>query len=166
MDVKFYFVFVSGFVPLIVGFIWYNPKVFGNVWMQASGMTPEVGKRANMPLIFALTYLFSVMLSLVMMMLTIHQMHIGSIFANDPSFRDPNSEIGIFIREFMMKHGSNFRTFKHGAFHGVIAALLFALPVLGINALFEQRGFKYIAVNTGYWLISLGLMGGIVCAFV
>jgi len=29
------------------------------------------------------------------------------------------------------------------------------------TAMFEAKGFTYIAVNTGYWIISLTLMGGI-----
>ena len=37
--------------------------------------------------------------------------------------------------------------------------------VIGINALFERKGFKYIAINAGYWILCLGLMGGVLCAF-
>jgi len=61
------------------------------------------------------------------------------------------------------KYGSNFRTFKHGAFHGILASLMLALPLIGINALFERKGFKYIAINVGYWIVSFAIMGGIVC---
>ncbi len=54
----------------------------------------------------------------------------------------------------------------HGAFHGALVGGLFmALPVLTTNALFEQKNFKYIAINAGYWIICLGLMGGIVAAW-
>jgi hypothetical protein len=31
--------------------------------------------------------------------------------------------------------------------------------------LFERKGFRYIAINGGYWIISMALMGGIICAF-
>tara|TARA_B110000091_G_C13629440_1_gene396476 strand:- start:583 stop:726 length:144 start_codon:yes stop_codon:yes gene_type:complete len=44
-----------------------------------------------------------------------------------------------------------------------LAGVLLALPILATNAMFEAKGFKYIAVNAGYWIISLALMGGIVC---
>jgi len=37
------------------------------------------------------------------------------------------------------------------------------LPVMGVNALFERKGFKYIAINVGFWTVSLALMGGIIC---
>jgi len=31
--------------------------------------------------------------------------------------------------------------------------------------MFERRGFKYIAIHGGYWMLTLGLMGGIICQF-
>jgi hypothetical protein len=42
---------------------------------------------------------------------------------------------------------------------------MLVLPILSINAMFERKGFKYIAINAGYWIITLGLMGGIICGF-
>jgi hypothetical protein len=33
------------------------------------------------------------------------------------------------------------------------------------NALFERKGWKYIWINTGYWVITVSIMGGILCAF-
>ena len=65
----------------------------------------------------------------------------------------------------MQKLGVSYRTFKHGALHGTISGFMVALPILGINALFERRGFKYIAINVGYWMLCMGIMGGIVSAW-
>ena len=97
--------------------------------------------------------------------MVIHQWAFYSILANEPGVRDNNSEIGIFIRNFMEKYGHNFRTFKHGALHGTIGGFTLALPILGINALFERKGFKYIAINVGFWIVSMAIMGGIICQF-
>jgi hypothetical protein len=69
------------------------------------------------------------------------------------------------LKMFLDKYGNNFRTFKHGAFHGILSALFFATPVLGINALFERKSFKYIFVHAGYWMLTLALMGGVICAY-
>ena len=33
--------FLSAIVTLAVGFIWYNPKVFGTIWMRENNLTPE-----------------------------------------------------------------------------------------------------------------------------
>ena len=87
-------------------------------------------------------------------------------FSSDPDFNDANSEIRKYFDDFMSKYGDRHRSFGHGAIHGTFAGLFGALPILGTNALFERKGFKYIAVNVGYWIITLALMGGLMCAWV
>lgn len=160
-----YTVLTCGLVPLVIGFLWYSPKTLAPLWMKVSGVPEEKLKSGNMPLIFGLTYFFGCLISLFMITVVIHQSHVFSIFAGDPASRDANSEIGKYLADFMSKHGQNFRTFKHGAFHGIISSLLYVMPVIAINALFERRGFKYIAIHTGYWLITLAIIGGLMCQF-
>jgi hypothetical protein len=119
----------------------------------------------NMFLTFGLTYLLGLMLSMSLFFIVIHQAHLYSILVDTPGFGQENSEVMNYIEEFMAKYGGNYRTFKHGALHGTIAGVFFALPVIATNALFEMKGFKYIAVNAGFWILNLMLMGGIICAF-
>ncbi len=166
METNWIAILVSALIPLIVGGIWYNPKVMGKVWMESSGMTEEMIKTGNMARIFGLTLLFSILLAVFMNVWVVHQIHINSILMNEPGFGDPNSEIGLYISDFMAKYGQNFRTFSHGAVHGILAALMFAFPLLAINAQFERRSWKYILVHLGYWLITLILMGGLIAAWV
>lgn len=52
-------VFVAALTPLLIGFVWYNPKVFGTVWMKATKVEPDAAKTANMPVMFITTYLMS-----------------------------------------------------------------------------------------------------------
>lgn len=158
-------ILVAAICPLIVGFVWYNPKVFGNAWMNATGMTSEKAREANMALVFGLTFIFSFLIAMAMNFLTIHQFSVYSILANEPEMKNPDSELMVWLKEFMGRYGSNFRTFKHGAFHGVLSGVMLALPVVGVNALFERRSFKYIAINAGYWIVSFAVMGGVVCAW-
>ena len=158
-------IIATGLIPLLTGFVWYNPKVFGTVWMKASGITEENGNEANMPLIFGLTFVFGVFVAMAMMPVVIHQMGYFSILADNKDILDLNSEVSKATQAFMDVNGSKFRTFKHGAFHGTIAALLFAMPVVGIMGLFEAKGRNYILVHTGYWVLTLALMGGVICAF-
>jgi hypothetical protein len=122
-------------------------------------------KGANMAVIFGLSFLFAIMLAMAEQFMVIHQYHVYSIFQGDPTFQDPNSAVGMMLSDFMAKYGNNFRTFKHGAFHGTIAGIMIALPIIGTNALFERKGGKYIFINVGYWTITLALMGGVICAF-
>ena len=156
----------AALIPMILGFIWYNPKVFGNAWMKASNVTEEKIKSSNMALVLIVTFVFSFLLAFILQTIVIHQFSLLGILANEPGIMDPTSENGKWLVDFMAKHGNNFRTFKHGALHGTMAGLLIALPIVGTNALLERRGFKYIAINAGYWTICLALMGGTLCAFV
>jgi len=165
MEINFLIIFIASLVPLVMGFIWYNPKVFGKAWMAATGITEESAKKANMPLIFGLTLLFSFMLAMIMQSLVIHQFGVFSLLSHQPDFANADSEPSILFKRIMELYGNSYRTFKHGAFHGTLAGIFVALPILGTNALFERKGIKYITINCGYWAVSMGLMGGIICAF-
>ena len=158
-------VLAAALIPMLMGFIWYNPKVMGTVWMKEAGIEEDKMKGANMPLIFGLSFLFSFFFAFAVQFMVIHQFHLGSILLGEKGLEDPTSEVGMLLSAFMGKYGNNYRTFKHGALHGIIAGISIALPILGINALFERKTFKYIAIHVGYWTISLSLMGGIICAF-
>ena len=156
---------VAALIPMIVGAVWYNPKVFGTAWMAASGVTEESMKGAKMGVIFGLSYLFAFLLASQITVMVIHQNHIYSLLINEVGFDQDGADIMKYISDFMTNYGTNFRTFKHGAFHGVVAGLFFVLPVLGTNALFERKGAKYIIINVGFWTVCLALMGGIICQF-
>jgi hypothetical protein len=65
----------------------------------------------------------------------------------------------------MAAHGRDFRTFKHGALHGTIAAIFMALPILGITAIAERKRGKVVLIHAGYWILTLLLVGGVVCAY-
>jgi hypothetical protein len=150
---------ISVLIPLLIGFIWYNPKVFGNAWMKAAGLTEESMKGANMALIFGLTYLFSFMLSFFMLAIVRHEMGMFSLI------NGASAEVETMAKTILATVGDRYSTFKHGALHGTIAAIFFALPVLGINALFERKSGKYIFIHLGYWVVTLALIGGVMCQF-
>ncbi len=165
MQVNFLVLLIAAVVPMIVGFIWYNPKTLGAAWMKAAEVSEDKMKGANMAVIFGLSFVFAYLLAMAEQFMVIHQYHVYSIFQGDPTMSDPNSATSLMINDFMAKYGNNFRTFKHGALHGTIAGLFVALPIIGTNALFERKSFKYIFINAGYWTITLALMGGVICAF-
>lgn len=151
-------ILAAAFVPTIVGFLWYNPKVFGNAWMQAADMTEEKMKGANMAVIFGAGLFLSVLLAFILTTVVIHQAHVDALFKGD------DNPLHLAAKEtFLSAYGDRFRTFGHGALHGLVAGLFIVLPVLGTNALFERKGYMYIAINVGYWCLTLALMGGIIC---
>nr|WP_317126078.1 DUF1761 domain-containing protein [Flavobacterium caseinilyticum] len=152
-------IFLAALSTLIVGFVWYNPKVFGTIWMKESGVNPEKMIGSNMFLLFGASFFYAILISLILQMLTIHQFGALGMIGGDPAIAKPS-----YI-SFMADYGNSFRTFKHGALHGFMAGLFFALPVIGTNALYERRSFKYTLVNGGFWIVCLTIMGGIICAW-
>lgn len=162
---NFYAILTASIVPMLIGFVWYNPKTFGNIWMKEVGMTMDDAKNANMVKIFGFTYLFSLMAATAISTMVIHQNHIMSVLVNEPDFGKPGAEITNYFNDFMARFGDNFRTFKHGAFHGALMAIFFVLPLIGTNAMFERRSWKYIFIHVGYWFVSMIIMGGIISAW-
>ena len=126
---------LGALIPMIIGFIYYHPKVFGKAWMQSIGMTDADMKKGNMAVIFGVTLIMSFLMSNFL------------LFNVD----GPGQE-------------GNFDSFKHGAFHGFLLALMVAMPVMVINGLFERRNFKNLAIHAVYWFITISLMGGVLDA--
>jgi hypothetical protein len=166
MDGNMYMIFISALIPMIIGAIWYNPKVLGNAWMKSSGVTEEQTKTGNMLMIFGVSYLFAVLMSIMLIPITTHQSGIMSLFVMDADFGVAGSASTEAYNAIMNDLGAKHRTFGHGAMHGVLAAITIALPVIGTLALFERRSWKYIWIHAGYWIISMALMGGVICQFV
>jgi hypothetical protein len=54
---------LAALIPTIIGMIYYNPKVMGGIWMDASGMTEKKIQSGNMPLIFGLSFVLAFLLS-------------------------------------------------------------------------------------------------------
>lgn len=128
---------VAALIPMIMGFIWYSPKVFGKPWMASVGMTEEDAQKGNMALIFGISYLLSVVLAYYL----------------------------ATMAGYHARGEAQDLNFLHGAFHGVKSAAIIAMPVLITNSLFEQKGFTNIAINTSYWLLTIALMGGLLFAW-
>lgn len=158
-DFNYMAILVAAIVPFIIGFAWYNPKLFGTTWMREAEMTEEKMKSGNMAVIFIVTLILSFILAFFVQTLTIHQMSAASLMGGDPELAKPSYEA------FMTDYKDAFRTFKHGALHGVLAGLFLFFPVIAINGLFERKSWKYIMINSGYWIVSLAIMGAIVCGW-
>ncbi|MEZ5015788.1 MAG: DUF1761 domain-containing protein [Flavipsychrobacter sp.] len=165
VNINFLVTALAALIPLIVGAIWYNPKVFGSVWLKSTGLSEEELKKANMAKVFGLTYVFSLLIAIILNPIVIHQFGFQSMLMGEADLLTEGSEANLFFTTTLEKYGTAFRTFKHGMLHGTINGLLFATPVIGIVGLFERKGAKYILVHAGYWILTLGLMGGVIGQF-
>lgn len=152
-------IFVAALTTLVIGMIWYSEAVFGKIWMKEAGLTKEQLNNGNMLKIFGLTFVFSVLFSMMMTTLTIHQMGAAQLMGGDPTKALPS--YAAFINDYADAH----RSLKHGAIHGFTAGLFLTMPMIAINGLFERKSWKYIAIHVGYWIIVMTIMGAIVCAW-
>jgi len=159
LPTNFYMFFVTALIPLLVGAIYYNPKVVGGAWMKANNFTEEDLKGANMAVIFGCSILFGILISFTMAGISIHQ--VGAAQALVPEIMEPGSAAVQDFNAFMAKYGDNHRSFKHGIIHGAFFTIFLVWPLIAINAMFERRGWKYVLIHVGYWLISLSLIGGV-----
>ncbi len=154
---NFYAILVAAVAAMILGMIWYNPKVFGAIWMKEIGMSEEKARSGNLLKIFGFAFLFSFMLALSLPGAVIHEIGAAQLNGGDAT----NSA----YLEYIAACGEKFRTFKHGALHGALLGMFFSLPVIGMTAMFEHRSWKYIFIHAGYFFVALAIMGGIICAW-
>lgn len=131
---------VAAIIPMVVGFIYYHPKVAGGAWMKANGFSLENMKPPK-PVLYGLALFLSFLLA---GFLAINVTGPGQDHAPD---------------------GHSYITFQHGMVHGIILTLTVVTPILGTLAIFENRGLKWAVVNIGYWLITLMAMAGTLSAW-
>ena len=162
---NFYILPISALIPLILGFVWYQPKVFGTRLVNNIGESIEqitlpksIGK-------IGLIYLFGLFLSYIMTLVSVHQIGVFQLFFMDASFADTSSEFRTFTNDFLAQYGTRHKTFGHGMVHGAEASFFFSLAILGINALLTGKSLKSIWVHVGFWVVCCSLMAGINCAF-
>jgi hypothetical protein len=153
----------AGLIPTVLGFLWYNEFSFGKVWMKEARITKEDAQKGNMIKLVGLSLLFGIMVSMILNSCVIHQNSIPGLFFNK-GVTTPQDQA--FIDEFMSKYGGLHRTFTHGMVHGILYSIMFALPIIGMSAIYELKSWKYILIHFGYWLITLAMMGGLICAWV
>ncbi len=164
MALNFPLLFATALIPLIVGWIWYNPSVFGNT-LYPNRPINDSERKGHSPMVYIATYIFGLFISFNLLGATIHQYGIIQLFAGEPGFGEEGTETMKAFNDMMSQVAGRHRSIGHGVLHGVIHAITIALPVTGIIALFQGKGFKYIMIHTGYFVICFGAIAAIISAF-
>lgn len=127
-------VLVAALAGFVVGGLWYSPLLIGELWMKEAGITQEQVDASNKAQTFGIAFVALLIMSYVL------ALFIGSTTELGEGFFSPSQQ---------------------GAYHGFTVGLgwvFFAFVVVGR---FEQRSWKYIAINGGYWVVTLATMGGL-----
>lgn len=125
VEVSLFPIFASGIAAILIGFVWYHPKLFGDYWMRESGITGEKAERARkrMPILAFFGLILYMMIAWAMSYLGI--------------------ALGIYDWQ-----GAVFDL-------GFWVWLGFAAPILLGSTLWEIKPLKLFLVNAGYWFVTL-----------
>ena len=165
MEFNWTILFIAALIPQLVGAIYFNSRTLGKFSKANTGNDRESRDTKNKILVFGLFYLFGLFLAFAVMSLVVHQLSVFGVFGGVPGIDEEGTEVRQYLVEFMNQYGNYHRNFTHGAIHGAWGCLTFALPLIAINGMYQRKGWKFIFFHFGYWLLTLVIMGGLICHF-
>lgn len=132
IEVNYVAILLAGVATMALGFLWYHPVMFGKPWMKLMGHTPESLKKDQkaMGKLYALSFVASLVTAYVLF----HVMALSENF-----FHYPLLQTGLTSAFWMW--------------------LGFVLPVQFTDTIFSHKKWHLLAINTGYQLASLIVMG-------
>ena len=160
MNLNYLAFFLIAFVPLIIGYFWYQPNSKMSKWSGVQLVNPKELSLSQIVILF----LASFALVYGYINLIIHQMGFYELFFTD--IMQGNKESENIVKEFLAKYGDKHRHLGHGIFHGAIHAFVFALPFVIVHAILNHKDRKYVLHNFSYWLITSMIIGGLISEFV
>jgi hypothetical protein len=133
-----YLAFAAAVVAqMVIGFVWFHPKVMGEFWAKANGKTLEELMPAPSPMMMITTIIYTLLFT---MFLTFNVTGAG-------------------------QEAIEFHTAKHGLFHAVVMTIMVMLPVFGTPGLYEKRGWNWILCHIGYWFLRMAVAMAILSAW-
>lgn len=134
-SINFLAVFLATLSTFAVGALWYGP-LFGKAWMNAVEFTEDDIKQGNMAKIFGFAFVFELIMAF---------------------------NLAIFLTG--SPEAAETMTAGTGAFYGFLAGFGWVFFALAVNSLYEDKSWKYIFINGGYWTVSFTVMGLIIGAW-
>lgn len=121
-------ILAAGVASVLIGWVWYHPRVFGTTWMRLANVTPEMAERGKkmMPL--------SIILSLGGSMLIAYVMNYVGIAFNIYDWVGAVFELALWCW------------------------IGFIVPTSLGQVLWEQRPVKLYFINAFYWLVTFIVM--------
>jgi hypothetical protein len=145
-QLNFAAIVVAALIPMIMGFLYYHPKVMGSTWISANGFD-RASMKPPKPALYLLALLCSFLLAFFMWGWVTGAGGIDQMQVKDPV------------------DGHSYVTFQHGLAHGLIFSITVLMPIFITMKIFEARTWKWAFVNIGYWALTIMLMCGILSAW-
>jgi hypothetical protein len=134
IDVNIVAILLAAIASMVVGFIYYSPFALGKPWMKLMGWSKDIKMTNNE---MAKLYGTSFVLALITAFVLSHVMTMSFAYFNETMLTT-----GIMTVFWMW--------------------LGFIMPVQFTDVLFSKKPSKLFAINTGYQLISLLVMGVVI----
>ncbi|MDB5237160.1 MAG: hypothetical protein JWL88_262 [Parcubacteria group bacterium] len=138
VPINLFAVLVSAIVAMILGYLWYGP-FFGKTWTRLMDITPEMmkGGQGSMGKMYGIMFVGALIMAYVL------------------------AGVHIFAASYL-----NIGGIGSGALAGFMSWLGFAGPITVNYALTgPHKAFKLWLITTGYYLVTLVLMGIILAAW-
>lgn len=165
LESNWYIIFFTAFLPLIIGYVWYHPKIFGGKLAKFSdNQLSNIGVTNNFKRAISI-YGFGVLLSYMVLLLCVHQIGPHLLFFAESQMADPNYEAHAFLKNFLEQFGDRHRTFSHGLIHGFEMGLFWSIALLASTAFIEGQSLKKYWIHIGFWILTCMVMGGVLSAF-
>lgn len=119
----------------LVGWLWYGP-LFGKAWIASVHLTEDELKQGSMGKTFSLAFIFQLIMAF----------NLALFFHGSPE------------SHMRISAGS-------GAFYGFLTGFGWIFFALAVNSLYEQKSWKYMLINGGYWTVTFTVMGLILGAW-
>ncbi len=132
IDVNYMGVLLAAVASMVIGFAWYHPALFGKPWMKLMGYTAEKLKKeqAQMGMFYGLSFVVALITAYVLA----HVMALSENFYHNPGV-------------------------PTGLMTAFWSWLGFVMPVQLTDQIFGSKKWKLFAINTGYQLAALLVMG-------
>ncbi|MDZ7660141.1 DUF1761 domain-containing protein [Fodinibius sp.] len=134
-SINIFAVLVATLSTFLVGWLWYGP-LFGKAWMNAVGLTEEQIQQGNMVKVFGFAFIFELIMAF---------------------------NLAVFLTG--SPEAAEMMNAQMGAFYGFLAGFGWVFFALAVNSLYEQKSWKYIFINGGYWTVAFTIMGLILGAW-
>ena len=151
---------LTSLIPLLLAFIWFKPSIYSIIFKEWDSSQYEFKLNfSSASILLILGFMYSIAVSYQV----IHQLHFQSLLMNEVGFLTGEGNAFKDLIYVFELYGKNFRSFKHGVFHGVLNAIFIVLPILVYGKFSSQVSWKSIFFQWLFWVISGAIMGGIIC---
>ncbi len=154
--------FAAGLIPFAIAFVYFHPRLFGGRhWANVANLSTDQANKSVSPVKLLLSILLNVFLAFSLYIFSVHPSGVFGMVGGDTT-----QLVDGTAKAFLDEYALNYLNFGHGVIHGAIFGSLFmALPFYGYVAIFEHKSWKYVLTNYVFWVISMAVVGGVVCAY-